>query len=107
MRVAPGTKLFLYNYQVKELSGIFEATSNGDMDLEPDAFQGLFPAQVPLMLLDVKPVIQCAYQQLFTLSFQILHIMCIAFVYPHHGLPSVSNRNKKQKICISISTYQT
>jgi hypothetical protein len=50
MRVAPGTKLFLYNYQARELSGIFEAACHGDMDLDPDAFQGFFPAQVLLTL---------------------------------------------------------
>ena len=44
----PGTKLFLYNYTERELSGIFEATSYGDMDIIPDAFRhwGSFPAQV-------------------------------------------------------------
>jgi len=46
MKVAPGTKLFLYNYTERELSGIFEATSHGDMNLIPEAFQGFFPAQV-------------------------------------------------------------
>ncbi|KAG0629175.1 hypothetical protein M758_1G082300 [Ceratodon purpureus] len=55
MRVAPGTKLFLYNYQARELSGIFEATSQGDMDLEPDAFQGLFPAQVRMRCIQQCP----------------------------------------------------
>jgi hypothetical protein len=48
MHVHPGTKLFLYNYTERELSGIFEATSYGDMDIIPDAFRhwGSFPAQV-------------------------------------------------------------
>jgi hypothetical protein len=44
--VAPGTKLFLYNYRERELSGIFEATTYGDMNIMPDAFHGFFPAQV-------------------------------------------------------------
>lgn len=50
MRVAPGTKLFLYNYRERELSGVFEATSYGDMNIMPDAFSGFFPAQVLLSL---------------------------------------------------------
>ncbi|KAL3694731.1 hypothetical protein R1sor_008382 [Riccia sorocarpa] len=48
MRVAPGTKLFLFNFDTKELSGIFEAVSHGGLMIEPDAFRefGSFPAQV-------------------------------------------------------------
>ncbi|KAJ7550246.1 hypothetical protein O6H91_07G090200 [Diphasiastrum complanatum] len=48
LRVIPGSKLFLFNYDNKHLSGVFEATSYGAMNIVPNAFQsaGSFPAQV-------------------------------------------------------------
>lgn len=52
-RVVPGTKLFLFNFETKELFGIFEAASHGGLNLVPEAFrefQGSYASQVRVRL---------------------------------------------------------
>jgi len=45
-QVKKGDILFLLNYQTNRLHGVFEAISDGKMDIETYAFDGRFPAQV-------------------------------------------------------------
>jgi len=45
-QVRKGDILFLLNYQSNRLHGVFEAATDGILNMEPDAFDGRFPAQV-------------------------------------------------------------
>jgi len=45
-QIKKGDILFLLNYQNNRLHGVFEAASDGKMNIDPSAFDGYFPAQV-------------------------------------------------------------
>jgi hypothetical protein len=77
-KVKSGATLFLYDVDQRKLHGVFEATSDGAMNIIPDAYASSgfhYPCQVRIYFRhpEHSPLLQCFYE--------IIHLKYISSLY--------------------------
>jgi DNA modification methylase len=70
IRVRKGDLLFLNNLDTNTLYGVFKAVSNGDLNIQPDAWNGKYPYQVKVELLGKKIALKKARRILIKLKIK-------------------------------------
>lgn len=64
IRIRKGDLLFLNNLDTDTLYGVFKAVSNGDLNIQPDAWNGKYPYQVKVEILGEKTALKNAKRTL-------------------------------------------